>query len=71
MSELPAFARFYMVCRKPSGPMSKTEPRQRYSHLSDAREAAHKLASQNDAPFLILESVEIIRPGDATEGRLL
>mgnify|MGYP000686985168 CR=1 FL=1 len=71
MSELPKFARFYMVCRKPSGALSKTEPRQRYSTPEDARSAALNLANQNDAPFIILEAVEIIRPGDTAEGRLL
>jgi len=72
MSALPAFARFWMVARKPSGPHSRTEPRARYSTLQDARAAAHDLAQANNAPFLVLETVEIIRPGDDTDtGRLL
>jgi len=66
-STLPQFARFWMVCRKPSGPTSKTEPRARYSTLEDARRDARRLASQNDAPFLILETVEIARPGEGDD----
>ncbi|ATG47620.1 hypothetical protein CEW89_08555 [Celeribacter ethanolicus] len=71
MTALPPFARFWMVARKPSGPGSKTEPRQRYSTVEDARAAASDLANANDAPFIVLEAVEIIRPGDTAEGRLL
>lgn len=62
MSALPAFARFWMVCRKPSGPQSRSEPRLRYSTIDDARRAAALLARSNDAAFLILETIEVIRP---------
>lgn len=71
MGDLPHFARFWMVARKPSGPGSKTEPRQRYSTLEDARAAARKLAHENDAAFMILETVEIERPTDREQGNLL
>ena len=71
MSDLPQFARFWMVARKPSGPGSKTEPRQRYSTIEDARTTAQNLANANDAPFVVLEAVEIMRPGDTAEGTLL
>jgi len=72
MSPLPPFARFWMVGRKPQGPGSRTEPRKRYSSLADARAAAHDLAKGNDAPFVVLEAIEIIRPGDDPDtGRLL
>ena len=64
MSALAPVARFWMVCRKPMGPQSRTEPRARYSSLADARRDAAALAQANDAPFIILESVEIIRPGE-------
>jgi hypothetical protein len=65
MSTLASVARFWMVCRKPMGPGARTEPRARYSSLADARRDAAMLAQTNDAPFIILEAVEIIRPGEA------
>ncbi len=72
MTQLPAFARFWMVARKPQGPGSRTMPRQRYSHLEDARRAARDLARQNDAPFVVLEATEVFRPDDDPDtGRLL
>ena len=71
MTELPRFARFWMVCRKPTGPHSKTEPRQRYSRIEDARADARTLAEQTGAAFLILEAVEIERGTDAEQGHLL
>lgn len=64
MSALPPFARFWMVARKPAGLNSRTAPTQRYSRIGDARDAASALATTNDAPFVILEAVEIIRPGE-------
>lgn len=64
MTDLPHFARFWMICRKPTGPGQKTEPRQRYSTRADAEAAAAQLARQADHPFLILEAVGVIRPGD-------
>ncbi len=70
MPDLPAFARFWMVCRKPAQASHKTEPRQRYSTLRDARDAAGKLAAQTGAPFLILETVEVIHPTDHSQGGL-
>lgn len=70
MADMPAFARFWMVCRKPTGPQTKTEPRQRYSTREDAQRAAAQLARQNDAPFLILETVAVVRPGDTATGDL-
>ena len=68
VTALPQFARFWMICRKPGGPHSKTEPRQRYSTRADAFADAQRLADQLDAPFLILEAVEIIRPGTDQKG---
>lgn len=67
MASLPASARFWMVCRQPKGPGSKTEPRQRYLHPEDAREAAAKLAQENDHPFVILTADEVIYPTDKSE----
>lgn len=69
---LPAFARFWMVCRQPKGPGARTEPRQRYSTIADAEQAAAKLAAEAEAPFLILEAVAVVRPGGADDqGSLL
>ena len=71
MADLPHMARFWMVCRKPTGPGSKTEPRQRYSSFEDAMTAAQKLARENDAQFHVLETVATARPGDARQETLL
>ncbi|WP_371398882.1 hypothetical protein [Marinovum algicola] len=71
MAELPPFARFWMVCRKPTGPGAKTEPRQRYSTFEDAMAAARKLANEHDAQFHILETVATARPGDTSQRSLL
>lgn len=71
MADLPQFARFWMVCRKPTGPHSKTEPRARYASFDDAMAAARKLAVENDAQFHILETVATARPGDTTQDMLL
>ncbi len=54
MADLPMFARFWMVCRKPTGPGAKTEPRTRYASFDDAMDAASKLARENDAQFHVL-----------------
>lgn len=62
---------FWMVCRSPRGPGAKTEPRQRYSTLEDARRAAADLANANDAPFTILAAVETVWPGQAPSHRLI
>ncbi|MGK7653179.1 hypothetical protein ACSQ76_12410 [Roseovarius sp. B08] len=70
MGTMPAFARFWMVCRKPTAQHHKTEPRQRYSHHGDAVTAATRLAEQNNADFVILEAVEIIHPADRSQGGL-
>ncbi|WP_300009745.1 hypothetical protein [uncultured Roseobacter sp.] len=69
MSNLPPFARFWMVCRKPQHAGAKTEPRQRYSSREDAQRTAERLARENDAPFIILEAVGIARPTDPDYSR--
>lgn len=71
MSALPQFAKFWMVCRKPTGPNSKTEPRVRYSSFNDAMEAAEKLAKENGAQFHVLETVATARPDGGQQGSLL
>jgi len=68
VTALPQFARFWMICRKPTRLDGRTEPRQRYSTRADAFHDAQRLADQLDAPFLILEAVEIIRPGTNQKG---
>lgn len=70
MAKLPEFAKFWMVCRKPTGPGSKTEPRQRYGTFDEAMAAAEKLARENDAQFHVLETVATARPGDARQEAL-
>lgn len=70
MSELPTFARFWMICRKPSKPHHKTEPRQRYSTRGDAQHTAEGMAAKTGEPFLILETVAIVRPTDRSFGGL-
>lgn len=57
-------AAFWMVCRKPTHRNAQTNPRVRYAHIDAARDAARKLARENDADFVILECVETIRPTD-------
>lgn len=71
MTALPQFARFWMVCRKPTGSGSKTEPRARYSSFDDAMAAARKLARENDAQFHVLETVATAQPGDTSQETLL
>lgn len=70
MSVLPAFARFWMVARKPDHAGARTEPKQRFPFRADARRAAAELADQNGAAFVILEAVEVVRPGDDAGGDL-
>lgn len=72
MAELPQGKRFWMVARQPTHQHAKTEPKARYSSIEEARGIAGDLAQQNDAPFLVLEAVEVIRPGESPDtGRLL
>lgn len=70
MTDLPQFARFWMVCRKPMHQGARTEPRQRYSSRGDAEEIAGRLANETDASHLVLETVAEIRPGEAKQGGL-
>ena len=70
-NSLPQFAKFWMVCRKPTGPNSKSEPRVRYSSFDDAMAAAQKLADDTGAQFHILETVATARPGVVHQGSLL
>lgn len=62
---------FWMVCRSPRHAGAKTEPRQRYHTLEDARRAAADLAAANDAPFTILAAVETVWPGQTPSDRLI
>lgn len=57
---------FWMVCRSPRHAGAKTEPRQRFSTLEDARRAARDLAQANDAPFTILAAVETVWPASGS-----
>jgi hypothetical protein len=64
-------ARFWMVARQPTHRNARTEPKVRYATLEAARDAARKLACENDAPFVILEVADIVHPSDPSTGRLL
>ncbi|MFW2541507.1 hypothetical protein ACN2XU_02615 [Primorskyibacter sp. 2E107] len=70
MANIPHFDRFWMVCRKPTGPLSETKPRTRYSSFEDALNAARKLATENEGQFYILETVATARPGEARQETL-
>lgn len=63
-SALPPLARFWMICRAPLGPHSKTEPKARFTSYAAAEDEATKLATATDADFLILAPVAVIKPGD-------
>ena len=71
MADLPQFARFWMVCRKPTGPQSSSGPRARYSSFDEVLATAQKLANENDAQFHVLETVATARPGDTLQESLL
>jgi len=71
MTGLSQSTRFWMICRKPTGPQSKTEPRARYETRADAVEAAQKVADQTGKRMLILEPVGEIAPRDKKQGNLL
>lgn len=68
---MAAFRRFWMVCRQPQGPASKTEPRTRYPSLADARAVARDLASQSGHPFVVLEAAELVLPTDSLSATLI
>lgn len=70
MGNMPNFARFWMICAKPTRPHHKTEPTRRYSTLADARHAAEQMAARHDRQFLILETVATVHPSDASFGGL-
>lgn len=58
-------SRFWMICRKPTHPHAKTEPRARYSTREAARDEAAKLARHTAHPFLVLEVVDEVGASDA------
>lgn len=64
----PTKSPFYMVCRLPRHAGAKTEPRQRYSHLSDAVTVAEKLATETGQPHVVLGVVQTIHPTDKSGG---
>ncbi len=70
MSTLPEFARFYMVCRKPTHAGARTKPKQRYSSHEDAMRAAVDLATAADHPFIVLTATDVVKPGDSATGTL-
>lgn len=63
-------ARFWMICRAPRHPHSKTEPTRRYGTEAEARADAQTMANQHNTPFVVLTATETIHPkGD--QARLL
>jgi hypothetical protein len=68
MRDLPEFARFYMICRRPTHAGSQTKPERRYANLADAARDARALATQAGAPFIILEAVSVVEPDTAQGG---
>lgn len=70
MSDLPQFARFWMVCRKPNGAAPATTPQTRWRDKAIAQDAAQRLADANNHAFIVLEAVEIRHPAkpQAAEG---
>lgn len=59
---------FWMICRRPTHPGSRTAPTERYRRLEDARAAAQDLADRTGADFVVLEAAEVIRPRTASAG---
>lgn len=59
---------FYMVCRSPKHAGAKTEPKQRFSHLSDAVTVAERLAAETQAAHVVLGVVKTVHPTDKTAG---
>jgi hypothetical protein len=53
---------FFMVCRSSRGPGAKTEPRQRFATLAEARAVAQRLADQTGHPHVILAATETLWP---------
>lgn len=59
---------FYMVCRSPRHAGAKTEPRQRFTHLSDAVTVAERLAAETGQPHVVLGVVQTVWPTDKSGG---
>ncbi|NEX45212.1 hypothetical protein [Pseudotabrizicola algicola] len=55
-------APFWMICRAPQFPHSKTEPTRRYDTEAEARKDAQAMADQTGADFVILTATHTIRP---------
>lgn len=64
----PTKSPFYMVCRSPRHAGAKTEPRQRFTHLSDAVTVAERLAAETGQPHVVLGVVQTVWPTDKTAG---
>lgn len=62
---------FWMVARRPSGPQSRTQPTARYATKADAIATAERLATSENAAFVVLEVTEVIYPGTGMPGSLI
>jgi hypothetical protein len=64
----PPKSPFYMVCRSPRHAGAKTEPRQRFTTLSDALTVAEKLSAETGQPHVVLGVVQTVWPKDKNAG---
>lgn len=55
-------ARFWMICRAPRHPHSKTEPTRRYDSEAEARSDAQTMADQHNVAFVVLTATDTIHP---------
>lgn len=62
-------APFWMVCRAPMHPNAITAPKHRFASRHEAKLTAQTLANQQNAPFVVLASEDVIYP--ATAGKSL
>ncbi|MDD9738459.1 hypothetical protein PVW47_01555 [Marinovum sp. SP66] len=69
MTQMPAFARRWQICQKPAGPghQGRPAPRKWFDRIEDARAAAQALASETGRDFVVLQTVETVKPADAQE----
>lgn len=69
MTQMPSFARRWQICQKPAGigHQGKPAPRKWFDQIEDARAAAQALANDTGRAFLVLETVETVRPADTQE----
>ena len=55
---------FWMICRKPTHPNAKPEPKQLYQSYLSAKRAAIDMASKTGAEFAVLTCTDVFKPTD-------